>query len=281
MIHIVCLTKTYNRNDLLTWMDYYFAMNCFIHIIDNDSDNQQSLYNSICLLYGDSTGYKFTYEQCHGWPNQYKLYEEIMKTNKYDFQDNDIVYFLDDDEFLWYDTDKYTSLEEALNDQFKQLECVLIPQILISTRKVVKKRYGSYLNTHDHRRNDYSTQGKAYFKYHPNTKYKFFKKNNPENGHVPWINGIRMSDVVGSGVSKTTYGITAYEAPVRLYHYHIKSLDDWDKKIKRGSAAVDHQWYDANIKNNKYYGSYDVFDGTIAFRPMRPLDDIDFEIEEN
>jgi hypothetical protein len=79
------------------------------------------------------------------------------------------------------------------------------------------------------------------------------------------MNGIRVSEVVGSGVSKTTYGITDYTGPVRLYHYHLKSQADWQWKIERGSAAVDHQWYDKDVRKDPYYGGYSVPDFTMSY----------------
>jgi hypothetical protein len=56
-----------------------------------------------------------------------------------------------------------------------------------------------------------------------------------------------------------------------LYHYHIKSEEDWEKKINRGSAAVDHQWYDADVKQNKYFGDYNILDMTM-FETMKLMD---------
>ena len=74
---------------------------------------------------------------------------------------------------------------------------------------------------------------------------------------------MRYSDVVGSDCSKTTYGLVKYNAPVRLYHYHIKSLDDQKHKLARGSAANEIQFYDEDITKNLWYGGYDVIDLTM------------------
>jgi hypothetical protein len=74
---------------------------------------------------------------------------------------------------------------------------------------------------------------------------------------------MRFSDVVGSDVSKTTYGLVSYDAPLRLYHYHIKSLDDWKHKLARGSAANTVQIYNEDITKNIWYGGYDFIDLTM------------------
>ena len=99
--------------------------------------------------------------------------------------------------------------------------------------------------------------------YNDRNEYDFTKEEQNERGHIPFINGMRFSDVVGSDCSKTTYGLVAYDAPVRLYHYHIKSLDDWKHKLVRGSAANTAQIYDEDITKNKWYGDYSVIDLTM------------------
>ena len=274
MVHVICLTKSYNYLDFKDWLKWYIKLGCFIHIIDNDSSipifDFVSSYLKLGMPYHNDVNLNVTYDKIEGWPNQYKLYEEIMKDNRYGFQENDIIYFLDDDEYLWYkhsamDVISYPNLEAALDSQFRQLDCVLVPQILMSSKNLPSSRNGSLIKDNYYRRNDYTTQGKAFFCYHSGVKYKFYKKNDKENGHVPWINGIRISEVVGSGVSKTTYGITDYNGPVRLYHYHLKSKADWNLKIERGSAAVDHQWYDKDVRKDPYYGGYSIPDFTMSY----------------
>lgn len=230
MIHIFCLTKVYNEEDIRTWLKYYSSLGARLHIIDNDSE--------IDVKFIVSEFSAADYSQVSGWANQYKLYEEILET--YPLEDGDLVSFLDDDEFVWYNQLAYSSLEEALNAYFRQLDCLLIPEILMSTRHLMQDRHESYVNTHVYRRNDFSSQGKAFIKFRKDTKYRYSKKKHKENGHVPWINNIRMSDVVGSGVSKTTYGLTKPDEDLRLYHYHIKSEKDWQIKIARGSAATEN-----------------------------------------
>ena len=114
-----------------------------------------------------------------------------------------------------------------------------------------------------YRRADLSNQGKCILLYNQGNEYDFTKEEQNERGHVPFINGMRYSDVVGSDCSKTTYGLVKYNAPVRLYHYHIKSLDDWKHKLARGSAANTAQIYDEDITKNKWYGDYSVIDLTM------------------
>ena len=46
MKHIVCLTKSYNFDDLSIWFKYHDKMGYRIHLIDNDSD-LNSLNNKV------------------------------------------------------------------------------------------------------------------------------------------------------------------------------------------------------------------------------------------
>jgi hypothetical protein len=262
-----------------------------IHLIDNDSDEVVSN----CIFPDLIKGTKHTYEKISGWPNQWKLFSDILNQNRYDFAEGDLVAFIDDDEFLWYYLDYwklieqhnpefkgkvYEPMEDFVNNQMKRQTdmdlpgCVLVPQTLMSTHYFLngRRKTESYVNTHFYRRNDSSTQGKAIVKYSKVLSYDFTIKTGEEYGHVPVIWNLyknnkdqaqRMSLVNGIGVSKSTYGVVDYNACLRLYHYHIKSEPDWKKKIERGSAAVDHQWYAADVHANKYFGNYDIPDFTM------------------
>lgn len=252
MVHLVCLTKTHNENDFRIWYEWYKNLRIDqIHILDNESPVDIKKY----IRPTD------TYKKIEGWANQWKLFTDILNNNEYGFKDGDYVMFFDDDEFLWYDDSK--PLETLLIEHFKMLECLLIPQILMSTKDFLKKRTKNLIESSTYRRNDLSNQGKAIIMYNQTSKYSFMKEQHNERGHVPFINGMRYSDVVGSGCSKTTYGLVDYNAPIRLYHYHIKSLEDWNIKIERGSAANKVQFYDKDITKNIFYGNYNVVDLTI------------------
>lgn len=252
MIHLVCLTKPYNENDFKLWYKWHKTLGINqIHVINNDSD-------LLIDKYIDSSD---SYEKIIGWPNQWQLYTDILTQNPYKFENEDIIIFLDDDEFLWFDLSQ--NFDAVLNKQFKMLDCVLVPQILMSTKNITEQRSENLLQHSIYRRNDSSNQGKCILLYNKNNKYDFTKEEQNERGHVPFINDMRFSDVVGSDVSKTTYGLVSYDAPLRLYHYHIKSLDDWKHKLARGSAANTVQIYNEDITKNIWYGGYDFIDLTM------------------
>ena len=273
MFHIVCLTKSYNWNDLYTWFSYHDKIDCYIHLIDNESNSEISdkIKNEIANT-------RHTYEKLNGCANQWQLFNDILNNNKYNINTGDFITFIDDDEYIWYKSDNET-IEEYIDKQLNESDynSFLIPQILMSTHELINDRTENYVYTHLYRRDDFATQGKAVIKYDSKYKYDFLIKSGEELGHVPVIFNSykniekkRYSVVNNSGISNTTYGIIDYSANLRLYHYHIKSIADWNKKIQRGSAALTYQWYNADIRKNKYYDEYNVIDDTM-FKTLKTL----------
>lgn len=272
MNHIVVLTKSYRLEDFYWWFTYHKKIGFTIHVIDNES---QCNVKDIVKIDGTPED---TYETITGWPNQWQLFDDILNGNRYNFKDGDWVAFIDDDEYIWYYLDYWKQFEKH-DPQFKDKEyptvdqylnsiCtetalpILMPQILMSTPEVTDTRYKSVVEHSVYRRNDTSAQGKVFVRYHSGIEYKF-NHDMPEKGHVPLINGLRRSIVNGVGFSSSTYGGVDPSACLRLYHYHIKSRLDWTMKWNRGSAAVDHQWYNAAIENNKNFGGYITPDFTM------------------
>lgn len=254
MIFVITLTKSYNKADFDNFIKYYSSLGITHIILNNESsfeiENQREFIN--------------------GFPNQWKLFSNILNKNTYGFKDNDYIIFADDDEFFWYNHEKYSSFEECIDHYYQNMDIdtLLVPQIKISSRKYQKKRNRSYIETNTYRSNAYSSQGKVIIKYSTTTKYSFHKKDK-ETGHVPFLKYpdsnayFRISQVVGSGLSKTTYGITDYEGDLRLYHYHFKSEEDWKKKWERGSAACSVHPYKENPHENYELDNYVVQDLTI------------------
>ena len=278
MKHIVLLTKPYFINDFEEWYKYHKAMGWTVHVINNRVDMPLDL--EMDLEHGD------TYEKLDGWPNQWKLFSDILNENRYGFKEGEYIAFIDDDEYLWFYMDywkkveehdpkfegkQYQSLENFLDEQLFSMkdnntDVVLVPQTLMSTPFLHSQRPSPLIDFSLFRRDDASAQGKAIVKYHEHYSYNF-DHNMGEKGHVPAIvtddKYIRESVVNGTAISKTTYGAVDHNACLRLYHYHIKSRYDWELKYKRGSAAVDHQWYERNIFANKNFGGYIIPDFTM------------------
>lgn len=285
MKHIVLLTKPYNIFDINLWYKYHKAMGWTIHVIDNSV--QDDVKKLVDLTHGD------TYEALKGWPNQWQLFDDVLNENRYGFQPGELVAFIDDDEFIWYYKDYWKKFDarqpECANREYPSLEkyvdkcllnmkdsepkandVILMPQILMSTPFIHDNRDArkNLIDMCVYRRNDATAQGKCIIKYNPNLVYQFNNKDTTEVGHAPFVfenanAGSRVSVVNGYGCSNTTYGALDVTAHLRLYHYHIKTKCDWEKKWTRGSAAVEKQWYDKNIYHNSYANGYIIPDFTM------------------
>ena len=275
MTTLICLTKAYNLGDFDTWLSYHLYCIDRIIILDNESEVD---VRSVCE---GRPGVE--YHCIKGWPDQWHLFNDILnQKTDIKFEKDEIVTFLDDDEYLLYYTNDNTIIDphltfmermeqekvkmrQAIEEQFRMLDCMLLPEILMAPMHCPKSRVHVVPLNAQYAVLQKSSQGKAFIRWQPDTEYDFCKKSQ-EIGHVPWINGIRMSDVAGSGVSKTTYGLQPIpwyrdgekDCRIFLLHYHIKSIADWKKKIERGSAASKNEpghngSYDDDIKKDPKY----------------------------
>lgn len=298
MTTLICLTKAYNLGDFDTWLSYHLSCIDRIIILDNESEVD---VKSVCE---GRPGVEYHFIK--GWPDQWHLFNDILnQKTDIKFQKDEIVAFLDDDEYLLYHTNNITIIDPSLSfverlnkekekmrdailEQFNMLDCMLLPEILMAPQHCPEGRAHVVPLNAQYAVLQKSSQGKAFIRWQPDTEYDFCKEG-PEIGHVPWINGIRMSDVAGSGVSKTTYGLQPIPCPFKdhkgsekgcrifLLHYHIKSIADWKKKIERGSAASKNEpghngGYDDDIKKDpKYHWNKPWFSKTTDFMFMPNL----------
>ena len=275
MTTLICLTKAYNLGDFDTWLSYHLYCIDRIIILDNESEVD---VRSVC-----EGRLGVEYHCIKGWPDQWHLFNDILnQKTDIKFEKDEIVTFLDDDEYLLYYANDITAndpnlafmermeqekvkMRQAIEEQFRMLDCMLLPEILMAPMHCPKSRVHVVPLNAQCAVLQKSSQGKAFIRWQPDTEYDFCKEG-PEIGHVPWINGIRMSDVAGSGVSKTTYGLqpipwyrgSEKDCRIFLLHYHIKSIADWKKKIERGSAASKNEpghngSYDDDIKKDPKY----------------------------
>lgn len=265
MLHIICLTKTYRLDDIEAWLQYHSFLGANVWLIDNDSFVKQT---AMKLL---SNKYSANYIELHGFANQWHLFSDILnQITEIKFREDDLVCFLDDDEYLCVNCER-DNLEQTIRNQFRQLDCVMLPEILMSTRKYRAKRNEVLPLFSTYRRSDTSSQGKAIVWWNSWHTYDY-TLHSEEVGHIPWIDERRYSEVVGSDVSKTTYGLTPQELSaqhIALVHYHIKSQEDWKVKIERGSAANpsteerQNGSYDSDVRKDIKFGNYTIQDLTM------------------
>lgn len=252
----ILLTKTYRKSDLSYWLSYHLKIFDKIIVFDNESTvNIDSLLNDERIIKLDIKGF----------PDQYKLYSKTM--NNLLFEENDLITFLDDDEYLF--VDKSTSFEISINKLLTEykMNIVHLPEILMGSNTILSSRQYQLPIEYKYRRNDVGNICKSIIKYESNSrgKYSFLQnKDNDTIGHIPTIDDHKVSCGFGENdISYTNYAKVIYDAPIRLYHYHLKSLNDWKIKIERGSAATDIPWYDDKIESNYAFGGYDTLDTSI------------------
>lgn len=251
MFRLICLTKTYNLRDIEAWLQYHSKFIPCIWLLDNESPVGDVEMRFL------ADKYNAIYMPIAGFVDKWALFGQILnkKTDIF-IQNDDFVCFLDDDDYLYCSDNK--NFENIVKSQFRQLDCILLPEILMSTRHYQAKRNAVLPEFATYRRNDLSSQGKSIIWWNDWSKYSF-DLHDEEKGRVPWINKIRYSDVVGADVSKNTYGPTPRnlaDQELALVHYHIKSEDDWNMKCKYNAETVD-------IKNDTKFGGYEVQDFTM------------------
>lgn len=255
MIHFILLTKSYSENDFRCWYLYHKKLfNAHFIIIDNES----SIDIKNIIEHTDE------YIKITGFPNQYALYNDILNNSDY-FSNGDYVITIDDDEYLYYDGTQ-ESFIKILNQS--PTDVISIPQILISTHKLAKERVSTFPMpiTHLYIREDYANVCKSIVRWNGCCIYNYNKSDKVGVfGHVPCINGNKMitstphinnNDVSFDTFENSAFAIIDYSSKLKLFHYHIKSEYDWNKKIQRGSAATIKPWYDSELHKNIFFENY-------------------------
>lgn len=278
-LHFILLTKCYDSLDLKYWFAYHLARfpgACF-HVFDNDS------LIDVRLTLGDLP---YTYTRITGFPDQKRLYSDIMN-GKYGnrFEEGDAVVFTDDDEYLYVkdsNAGKFTlPLDVIIAKGFTQYDSLCIPHINMSTQELLPDRDTRIPmpEMFTYRRNDAATTVKCIVKYSKDKTYAWKCTSTDSAGHVPFVNGKRNSAIFTGWFAKDSTGniledqietllfplhdsiaSVDYSSNIRLYHYHIKSRWDWDNKIARGSCSCKVPWYANDIEKNIFYGHYDIQD---------------------
>ena len=289
-LNFVLLTKAYDEPDIRYWLQYHH--NRFVGarftIVDNDSIVDVKKIADEIL--GD-----YHYIRLNGFPNQRKLYADLMN-GAYGkiFKENEAVAFFDDDEYFYLrdpndeknELDYKIVLHKAFGEYFDKnaqpqtkYDTLVIPHINMSTHDVLVDRNPScpLALTHTEHRSDTESTVKCIVKFSEYNEYEWkIQPGVDEAGHVPFVNGERNAAMFTAWINKekryhpievltfdmgnTSFGTIDYQSNVRLYHYHIKSQWDWDEKIKRGSCACLTPWYSPKLEENCFYGGYDFFD---------------------
>lgn len=289
-LNFVLLTKCYDKYDLKYWLEYHhnrFRDSRFT-IVDNES------IVDVKRICDDILGSKkYRYIRINGFPDQKKLYGDLMNDQYgHIFWENEAVAFFDDDEFFYLHDpnadDKDFDYVEVLENAFEyekdyegwswtKYDCLCIPHLNMSSETLLDDRNtsASLPMILDKRRDDRVSTVKPIVRYSSSNEYEWkIQPGVDEAGHVPFVNGKRNAAVFTAWYDKkkaqvvaqtwpldnTSFAEVDYSSNVRLYHYHLKSKWDWDQKIKRGSCSSKIPWYSEKIEENCFYGHYDYVD---------------------
>lgn len=226
MVHIFCEILNDNDADFNAWLKFH-RENCVDFRFVRNLEDRWKFYSDV--LNGKTD----------------LLYFDHLGNAKHKFEEGDIIIFLTEFQYLWYDKTKFESLECALKPCFKQLGCLLLPKILLSTHHLMQGRSDVCPKVCYYRRNEEISEGEAAVWYQPWVTYSY---NHEETniGHVPWIDKRRFSEILGSDkVSKDIYGKCNYDYPVRLYEFAARSESEGVPEGKIGKYDIP----DMTVKN--------------------------------
>ena len=108
--HIFLLTKPYDSDEFFNWYCYHKAMGWIIHVIANTDLKGECLADYQLRHTIERANHVYTadprdsYENLEGWPDQWNLFNRILNESagNYGVKNDDIVTFIDDDEYLWF-----------------------------------------------------------------------------------------------------------------------------------------------------------------------------------
>ena len=238
---VVLITKSYLKCDIISWVDHYLNWCGFDHvkIVDNDTTccNIAELFKNNekveVIFLADKDKYDFL---------QTRLYKEFVEKNEiYTYQ-----FFCDDDEYLWFNKNKYSTINDYLTKLNKRLVYAFaIPMVNISykstevpdKRKRPMKEECFYVNDLYYTDNNclmYKSFIHRYLKgFGPivfNTPHfvSTFKTTLPDNR--------RVSPAIFQDYFIQTNPSTM---DIKLFHYFHRSLSEWEEKLKRNRIDVE------------------------------------------
>lgn len=291
-LNFVLLTKCYDKYDLQYWLEYHHKRfpDARFTIVDNESIVD-------VRRVADSILGKYHYIRINGFPDQKKLYSDLMNDQYgHIFWEGEVIAFFDDDEYFYLhdpnaDDEKF-DYKEVIEKTFEyekdyegwdwtKYDTLCIPHINMSSNPLLEDRNtsASMPLVLTNRRDDKTATVKCLVRYSSSNEYEWkVQEGVDEAGHVPFVNGKRNAAVFTAWYDKkkaqvvaqtwplgnTSFAEVDYNSNVRLYHYHLKSRWDWDQKIKRGSCSRIVPWYSSVVENNIFYGHYDIVDNSMS-----------------
>ena len=224
------LTRYMEHRDLMEWLEWHLDRVGFdhVHVFDNSCRMK-----TVCDCFGD----RVSYQQVHGHPRQYRLYDAYVNG----MSEAEWVMPINDDEYL--DIGDFKSIGEALDYYREKLPHVMVLGIRwkhLFPESFRKEREGSVLEyckaENPELAKKFMPLGdrgikcivRRYGEVHFEETWE-----NPAGGHVPkhsCFYGAVMCDgsaVLGCGMAE---GKTLEDERIRLLHCRYKGPEDWSKK---------------------------------------------------
>lgn len=240
---IILLTHSQYYYDIKEWLEHHIKLG-FDHITVYDNDSPADIEN-LCKNYPNISYYKIP-----GWPNQMALELEHYRKSEYKW-----VYFGDDDEFLWIDSNKYTNINDFIQNKSEEFECDNIAIYWVKPFAIPAI---------EHRIDSPETTQQKTFKYvsdvEPETWTKCFYRTGQliqkMGCHNCWPIG-KTYDVKGHKFKIENVRLFNYDYKnddCLIYHYFFRSWDEFNRKMqKSGDAVYTQKPYTVNITS---YNSY-------------------------
>lgn len=234
-LYAILIIKSSNLNDFIMWLDWYekFIKCDKIVIINDNSDfvliNYINKYDNIILI-------NDLYSRDKQVENYNTVITDVLKPNI-----DDIIIIPDFDEFWWYDTTKFSSfIECAMNEFIKyKTHSVCIPWTNMMSEYLLQERPWYRMNYND------------LCKYRVTTKVSEIKPIILYNGEIleNVHSGLKeFNPITNINIGENKKGIifaeTAYDYYLRLYHYRITTISEYNNKIKTSLIKK-------NLRNNK------------------------------
>jgi hypothetical protein len=236
-LYAILIIKGSNAADFNMWLTWYekFIKCDKIIILNDDSELNISdyikNYNNIVLING-------LYSKTNQITNYNIVISDIIKPNI-----NDIIIIPDFDEFWWYDSFKFNSFKECVMHDFIKFKThsLGVPWTNMMSKNLLATRPEN-MNYNDLCKFRINV---AFIEMKPVILYD---NNNFDSVHHGLKNfeTITTTDVFDIDNRHKLFARTIYDYYLRLYHYRITTIDEYNNKIKTSLIKQ-------NLINNKRY----------------------------
>lgn len=244
--------KSYNYADFLMWLKWY---NDFIKCDEIYICDDESPYDLTQLINQVNPNIKYikmkdlhTFGPTRQIQNIEKIFT-IANPNK-----NDIIILPDNDEFWWFDKNKFDSFKDCVNDYKIKLEnpdAIYVPWTLMRSKEPMKhrKETENFAECFQYRCNIKNCEHKPilFYKGHIDTSF-----------HCGYKNGKTITEPT----NLYYHSKCVYDLPLRCYHFRFTTIDEYERKQdtpankgKRRSyfnTTFLHQIFNGEDQNDKY-----------------------------